>query len=115
MAEVIEVKITTKLDGEQGGPGGGSGAYISDVVFSVTGGEQLTAVVGALGSAGSNIYTVAVQQAGGNTSLSGATTGDLFTLIGGGSGQVSGGGVQGPLATLTGGTGRNSFSNNNTI
>ena len=34
---------------EQGGPGGGSGAYISDVVFSVTGGEQLTFVVGALG------------------------------------------------------------------
>ena len=28
----------------------------------------------------------------------------MFTLIGGGSGQVSGGGVQGPLATLTGGT-----------
>ena len=48
---------TIKRDREQGGPGGGSGAYISDVVFSVTGGEQLTFVVGALGPAGSVLFT----------------------------------------------------------
>ena len=93
-----------KFGGEQGGPGGGSGAYVSDVVFSVTGGEQLTFAVGALGPAGSNNYTGGGPASGGNTTLSGVTTGDIFTLTGGGSGQVTGGGVQGPLATLTGGT-----------
>jgi len=92
-----------KIGLEQGGPSGGSGAYISDCVFSVTGGEQLTLNVGAQGAAGTNAYTGGGPAGGGNTTLSGATTGPLFTLIGGGSGQVSGGGVQGPVTTLTGG------------
>ena len=35
-----------KAGGEQGGRGGGSGAYISDKVFAVTGGETLTATIG---------------------------------------------------------------------
>jgi hypothetical protein len=39
-----------KAGGEQGGTGGGSGAYISDKVFTVIGGEQLTAVVGTAGA-----------------------------------------------------------------
>ena len=51
-----------KLVVNQGGPGGGSGAYISDKVFSVTGGEQLTFVVGALGPAGTSIYSGGGQQ-----------------------------------------------------
>ena len=92
-----------KAGGEQGGPGGGSGAFLSDVVFSLTGGETLTPTIGAAGSGGTNDYTGGGPAGGGNTSLSGSTTGPIFTLAGGGSGQVSGGGVQGPLATLTGG------------
>ena len=93
-----------KQGNEQGGPGGGSGAYASDLVFSVTGGETLTAVVGAAGAAGSNTYTGGGPASGGTTSLSGTSSNAIFSLTGGGSGTVTGGGVQGPLSTLTGGT-----------
>ena len=44
-----------KGGGEQGGRGGGSGAYISDKVFAVTGGETLTLVV-ALQAAVRQVY-----------------------------------------------------------
>jgi hypothetical protein len=93
-------------DGEQGGRGGGSGAYVSDKVFTVVGGETLTAEVGTGGSAGSNAgfnYTASAS-AGTNTTLSGSSTGSLFSLIGGGGASYSGGGVQGPTAIQTSGS-----------
>ena len=93
-----------KAGGEQGGPGGGSGGFVSDIVLAVTGGELLTLVIGSGGPGGTNSYTGGGPIPGGSTTLSGATTGPIFTLTGGGSGQVTGGGVQGPLSTLTGGT-----------
>jgi hypothetical protein len=94
-----------KGGGEQGGRGGGSGAYVSDKVFTVVGGETLTAEVGTGGSAGANAgfnYTASAS-AGTNTTLSGSSTGSLFTLTGGGGSSYSGGGVQGPRATQTSG------------
>ena len=86
-----------KAGGESGGTGGGSGAYISDKVYTVIGGEQLTAIVGAAGpqSAGNPYNTTA--GSGGLTSLTGASTGAIFSLGGGVGGSSSGGGVQGPL------------------
>ena len=94
-----------KGGGEQGGRGGGSGAYVSDKVFTVVGGEQLTAVVGTGGGAGSNSgfnYTASAGT-GTVTSLSGASTGSLFSLGAGTGASYSGGYVQGPLATQTSG------------
>ena len=94
-----------KGGGEQGGRGGGSGAYVSDKVFTVVGGEQLTAVVGTGGAAGSNSgfnYTASADT-GTVTSLSGASTGSLFSLGAGTGASYSGGYVQGPLATQTSG------------
>jgi hypothetical protein len=95
-----------KGGGEQGGRGGGSGGYVSDKVFTVVGGETLTAVVGTGGAAGSNsgFNYNASASAGSNTTLSGATTGSLFVLGGGGGSSYSGGYVQGPLATQTSGS-----------
>ena len=96
-----------KAPGEQGGRGGGSGAYVSDKVFTVVGGEQLTAVVGTGGGAGSNSgfnYTASAGD-GTTTSLSGASTGSIFSLTGGTGSSYSGGYVQGPLATQTSGQG----------
>ena len=86
-----------KAGGESGGTGGGSGAYISDRVYTVSGGETLTAVVGAAGakSTGSAYNTTA--GSGGLTSLSGSSTGSIFSLGGGSGGSGTGGGVQGPL------------------
>ena len=93
-----------KAGGESAGPGGASGAFISDIVFAVTGGEQLTLIIGGGGAAGTGGYSGA-SGPGGDTTLSGATTGPLFTLGGGGAASVSGGGVQGPLRTNTASTG----------
>lgn len=93
-----------KAGGESSGPGGGSGAYVSDVVFSVTGGENLTITTGNGGSAGTGNYS-GTAGAGVATVISGSTTGDLFSLAGGGPSSVSGGGVQGPLRSNTAGTG----------
>ena len=95
-----------KAGGEQGGRGGGSGAFISDKVFPVTGGETLTATIGTGGSSGTNPgfnYSASAGN-GGNTSLSGSTSNRLFLLTGGGGASYSGGGVQGPIATQTSGT-----------
>ena len=95
-----------KGGGEQGGRGGGSGAYISDKVFAVTGGETLTATIGSGGNAGSNSsfnYSASAGN-GGTTSLSGSTSNQLFSLGGGGGASYSGGYVQGPLATQTSGS-----------
>ena len=79
---------------EDGGGGGASGAFISDIVFSVTGGELLSLVIGSGGAGGNGVGeppTNTQGVTGGSTSLSGATTGPLFTL-GGGTGAVSTGG-----------------------
>jgi hypothetical protein len=93
-----------KAGGESAGPGGASGAFISDIVFAVTGGEQLSLVIGGGGAAGTGVYSGS-SGPGGDTTLSGATTGPLFTLGGGGAASVSGGGVQGPLRTNTASSG----------
>lgn len=93
-----------KAGGESAGPAGASGAYVSDVVFSVTSGETLTVTAGASGSAGTGVYS-GTSGAGGNTTVTGSTTGTILTLNGGGSASVSGGGVQGPLRTNSASTG----------
>ena len=95
-----------KANGESAGPAGGSGAYISDKVYTVVGGEQLTLNVGASGGAGGGGYSGS-SGAGGTTSVSGTSTNAVFSLGGGGPSSVSGGGVQGPLRNnnpSTGGT-----------
>ena len=72
-----------KAGGESAGPGGASGAYISDMVFNVTGGETLTINVGSGGAAGTGTYS-GNSGTGGDTSISGTSSGSLFTLGGGG-------------------------------
>ena len=87
-----------KAGGESAGAGGASGGYVSDRVYSVTGGETLTAVVGASGAADTSGNRYSGSSDGGSlTSLTGATTGAIFSLGGGGGSSASGGGVQGPL------------------
>ena len=108
-----------KAGGESPGAGGGSGAYISDKVFTVTAGETLTFTVGA-GGTGVNIPTQKaaasgraavfaasldqVATAGGTTSLSGSSTGSIFSLAGGGGASGINGDVAGPLRTNIAGT-----------
>jgi hypothetical protein len=89
-----------KAGGESAGAGGASGGYVSDEVYSVTEGETLTLTIGAAGAAstGANAYNQTAGN-GGNTVLSGSTTGAIFTLTGGTGGSGLNGGVQGPLRT----------------
>ena len=96
-----------KAGGESSGAGGGSGAYISDKIFSVTAGETLTLIAGTGGAAGnqtSNFGQPKIADAGTTTSLSGSTTGSIFSLTGGGGASGINGGVQGPLRTNIAGT-----------
>ena len=96
-----------KAGGESSGAGGGSGAYISDKIFSVVAGETLTFVAGSGGAAGNqsaNFGQPKIADPGTNTTLSGSTTGSIFSLTGGGGASGTGGGVQGPLRTNTAGT-----------
>jgi hypothetical protein len=93
-----------KAGGESAGPAGASGSYVSDVVFSVTSGETLTINVGSAGAAGTGTYS-GTSGAGGNTTVTGSSTGTLLTLNGGGAASVSGGGVQGPLRNNSPSTG----------
>ena len=93
-----------KAGGESAGPAGASGAYLSDVVFSVTAGETLAITAGTAGGKGTGVYS-GTSGAGGNTTVTGSTTGPLLTLNGGGSASVSGGGVQGPLRSNSASTG----------
>jgi|TARA_R110000751_G_scaffold1779_3_gene6453 hypothetical protein len=94
-----------KAGGESAGAGGGSGAYISDKILTVTEGETITYAIASAGTAGNSgsLYNVSAGN-GGNTTLSGSSTGSLFSLVGGGGSSASGGGVQGPLRTNTAGT-----------
>ena len=89
-----------KAGGESGGTGGGSGAYISDKVFTVSEGETLTLTIGSAGAAstGATSYNQTAGN-GGNTVLTGGTTGNIFTLTGSTGGSGLNGGVQGPLRT----------------
>jgi hypothetical protein len=96
-----------RAGGESSGAGGGSGAYVSDKIFSVVEGETLTFVAGSGGAAGNqtaNFGQPKIGTAGTSTSLSGSTTGSIFTLTGGGGASGTGGGVRGPLRTNTAGT-----------
>jgi len=96
-----------RAGGESAGAGGGSGAYISDKIFSVTEGETITYSIGSGGAPGNqtaNFGHPKIADAGTNTTLSGSTTGSIFTLGAGGGASGTGGGVQGPLRTNTAGT-----------
>jgi hypothetical protein len=92
-----------KAGGESAGAGGGSGAYISDKVFTVTEGETISYSVGSSGANGTGTYSGSAG-GGASTTISGSTTGSIFTLTGGGGASASGGGVQGPLRSNTAGT-----------
>jgi hypothetical protein len=85
-----------KANGESAGAGGSSGGYISDKVFSVTGGETLTINAGTGGAGTSGGYNTTATS-GGNTTVTGTSSSTLFTLTGGAGSSASGGGVQGPL------------------
>jgi hypothetical protein len=96
-----------KAGGESSGSGGGSGAYISDKIFSVASGETLTLVAGTGGPSNNSLaskFNTVSSPPGGNTTLSGSTTGSIFTLVGGGGAQGINGGVKGPLRTNIGGS-----------
>src|SRR5210317_2370012 len=96
-----------KAGGESAGAGGGSGAYVSDKIFSVTEGETLTYSIGGGGAPGNqtaNFGQPKIADDGTDTTLSGSSTGSLFTLGGGGGSSGTGGGVQGPVITNTAGT-----------
>lgn len=94
--------VYDKSGGESSGAGGGSGAYISDKIFSVSAGETITFTVGAGGSGntGSNPNFVGVD--GADTVISGSSTGSIATLGGSTAGGSSGGSNSpnvGPLRT----------------
>jgi hypothetical protein len=96
-----------KAGGESSGAGGGSGAYVSDKIFSVIAGETLTLIAGTGGAPGNqtaNFGQPKIADAGTTTSLSGSTTGSIFSLTGGGGASGINGGVQGPLRTNIAGT-----------
>src|SRR5210317_1892253 len=93
-----------KSGGESAGSGGGSGAFISDKIFSVVEGETLTYAVGSAGEANLGAYSNSGGSDGGTTSLSGSNTGSIFSLAGGTLATItSNGGVQGPLRQNTNG------------
>lgn len=96
-----------KAGGESAGAGGGSGAFVSDKVFSVVTGETISFSVGGGGAPGnqtSNFKQPRIASAGSITTLSGSSTGSIFSLSAGGGSSGTGGGVQGPLRTNTAGT-----------
>ena len=96
-----------KAGGESSGAGGGSGAYVSDKIFTVTEGETISYSIGTGGAAGNqsaNFGQPKIASPGTSTTLSGSSAGSLFTLTGGGGASGTGGGVQGPLRTNTAGT-----------
>jgi len=88
-----------KAGGESAGAGGGSGSYISDKIFTVIAGETLTFVAGTSGAADNSPGYNQTAGNGVTTTLSGSTTGSIFSLTGGGGSSGFGGGVQGPLRT----------------
>lgn len=100
-----------KAGGESSGAAGGSAGYISDVIYSVSGGSSYSYSIASGGNAGNqsaNFGHPKIGSAGGTTSVTG-----LFSLSGGGGASLTGGGVQGPLASGSGGS-AGSFSNSGT-
>jgi len=95
-----------KAGGESAGAGGGSGGYISDKIFTVIAGETLTFVAGSGGAPlnGNPQKLNGSAFPGTATTLSGSTTGSIFSLTGGGGSSGLGGGGQGPIRTNTAGT-----------
>ena len=96
-----------KAGGESSGPAGGSGGYVSDVIYSVNEGSTYASNTGNGGSAGNSGFNKTAG-AGSTTSVDG-----LFSLTGGGGGRTFNGGVQGPLAGGSGGS-SGSFSQSGT-
>ena len=94
-----------KAGGESSGAGGGSGAYVSDQIYSVTEGETMSYSIGGGGAPdnGGNKFNKTASP-GTNTTLSGSSAGAIFTLGAGGGSSGTGGGVQGPLRNNTAGT-----------
>ena len=93
-----------KAGGESAGAGGGSGAFVSDKVFTVVEGETISYSIGSGGAPGNqtaNFKQPRIADPGTNTTLSGSTAGSIFTLGAGGGSSGTGGGVQGPLRTNT--------------
>ena len=96
-----------RAGGESAGAGGGSGAFVSDKVFTVTTGETISYSIGSGGAAGNqtaNYGQPKTGSAGTNTTLSGSSAGSIYTLTAGGGASGTGGGVQGPLRTNTSGS-----------
>jgi len=102
--------VYDKSGGESSGAGGGSGAYISDKIFTVSAGETITFTVGAGGSGNTGPNPNFVGVDGGDTIISGSSTGNVAVLTGSVAGGSSGGSSSpnvGPLRTnyaATGGT-----------
>lgn len=86
-----------KAGGESSGRSGGSGAYLSDVIFSVSEGGSYASNTGSGGAGGnqtSNFGHPKIGSAGSRSRVNG-----LFIVNPGGGASLTGGGVQGPLAT----------------
>jgi hypothetical protein len=110
---VVEVEVVLDVDYDkaggqnQGGGGGGSAGYVSDKIFSVTGGETISYSVGSGGGGGSVSLHLhqqeLVQEA--TTTLSGSTSGSIFSITGGsGATDTEVAGFKALLATITGGS-----------
>jgi hypothetical protein len=76
--------------------------YLIKYLLSTTG-ETISYSVGSSGANGTGVYSGSAG-GGASTTISGSTTGSIFTLTGGGGASASGGGVQGPLRSNTAGT-----------
>ncbi len=86
-----------KAGGESSGRSGGSGAYLSDVIFSVSEGGSYASNTGSGGAGGNqsgNFGHPKIGSAGSRSRVNG-----LFIVNPGGGASLTGGGVQGPLAT----------------
>ena len=98
---------------ESQGPGGGSGAYVSDKIITVTESETITYAIGAAGTQGNaligppasgNRYNTTAGT-GGSTTLTGDSTGSLITLTGGAGSKGLGGSVTSLRTNSTGAAG----------
>ena len=91
-----------KAGGESSGPAGGSGAYLSDVIFSVIEGNCYASSTGNGGAAGNQTANFKHPRIGSSGTLTKVT--GLFQLNPGGGASLTGGGVKGPLASGSGGS-----------
>lgn len=84
-----------KAGGESSGRSGGSGAYLSDVIFSVSEGASYAANTGSGGAGGNQTANFGHPKIASSGTLS--RVNGLFQLNPGGGASLTGGGVQGPL------------------